>query len=163
MGSEPRPATRCEQECEETIFGRRQAVLFATAWLTTATIFIPLIAAVVTLAFGVYNQNRQSRRDFELKVAEIVMGETGPVGAYNKARAFKAFFPDQLPPNFAAGFDPAEYESGFPQLEAEAKSKKEFINLIAPHPSERERILQAWRELFPGDRWTQYVTLGPRH
>jgi len=87
---------------------------------------VPLMVAAFTLALGVWNQNQQARlqretqeraerAQFELKAAELVLNEKGPVGAKNKAKALQALFPDKLPKDFVSSFNPADFEGKKPE------------------------------------------------
>jgi hypothetical protein len=114
---------------------------------------IPLVVAALTLVVGVYNQNRQSKRDFELKVLEVLMAETSPVAVRNKARAFKTLFPHAFSSDFAANFNPADFEGPAGEVDA----KKYLIGLIAEHPEAKELIVETWKQLFPSDTWIKAI------
>lgn len=96
------------------------------AWITGGSMMVPLMVAAFTLALGVWNQNQQARlqretqeraerAQFELKAAELVLNEKGPVGAKNKAKALQALFPDKLPKDFVSSFNPADFEGKKPE------------------------------------------------
>src|SRR6266850_1209425 len=76
---------------------------------TALSITVPLLAAILTVAYGIWSVHEQSQSQFEIKAAEIVMGSSGPGESLNKARAFVALFPGKLPRNFATSFDPKEF------------------------------------------------------
>jgi hypothetical protein len=106
---------------------------FKALW-TGISIMVPLLVAVITIGFGVWSQMKQSqnqfeiqklqaeiqselqrqqaRSQFEIKAAEIVMNTETPLGAQTKAKALANMFPDRLPSNFAASFDPDSYSIG---------------------------------------------------
>jgi hypothetical protein len=90
------------------------------SWWTGISIVIPIIVAVAGIFFSIWSLNQQAklqseiqaqqeRSQFEIKAAEIVMSSEGPIKAQAKARALANLFPDRLPPNFAASFNPALY------------------------------------------------------
>lgn len=54
-------------------------------------------------------QSQQARSQFEIKAAEIVMNTESPRQAQAKSKALANLFPERLPPNFAASFDPNIY------------------------------------------------------
>ena len=89
-------------------------------WWTGIAIIIPLVVAIVTIGFTSQSQHDQAKlqlelqtqeakTQFELKAAEIVMNTESPLGAQIKAKALASLFPDRLPKNFAASFDPNLY------------------------------------------------------
>lgn len=136
------------------------------AWITGASYMVPLMVAALSFALGVRNQAEQSRlqresqektalAQFELKAAEIVLAEKGPVGLLNKARALKALFPHRLPEDFVAQFNPADYEGSKGEGTVEAKLK--FFELVSKVPGREREFAELWRALFPGDKWTERV------
>jgi hypothetical protein len=114
---------------------------------------VPLLVAALTQVVSVYNQNKQSKRDFELKVVEVLMAEGSPEALRNKARAFKTLFPHLFPADFAANFNTREFEGSGGTVAA----KKFLLGLIAEHPGQKELILRTWRQLFPSDTWLDDV------
>src|SRR4051794_14772817 len=64
-----------------------------------AAVIVPLIAAIFTVALGLYVTHQQSKSQFELKAAEIVMQSKSPEEALGRAKTFIAMFPDKLPPS----------------------------------------------------------------
>ena len=130
-------------------------------WITAATVvlsvFVPLTVAAVaywsTAATESSQSKRdselaaaQSRRDFELEVARIVLSAENPAAASRKAEALKALFPGKLSPRFATEFDPAAFETY-----STARSKREVLNLMLAHPGREAQILAWWARLFPAD------------
>jgi len=90
------------------------------SWWTSASIIIPIVVAATGIAFSVWSLNQQARTQsaiqaqqaksqFEIKAAEIVMSSEGPIRAHAKAKALAELFPDRLPENFAASFEPERY------------------------------------------------------
>jgi len=69
---------------------------------TFLSIIIPLIIAALTIFYGVLMQNQQSKTNFQIKAAEIVMNATSPQAATNKAIVLSELFPDRLPKDFRA-------------------------------------------------------------
>lgn len=114
---------------------------------------VPLLVAALTQAVSVYNQNKQSKRDFELKVVEVLLAEGSPEALRNKARAFKALFPHVFPADFASNFSARDFEGGGGTVD----SKKMLISLIAEHPGQKDLVLRTWRQLFPDDKWLDDV------
>ncbi|MHB9075488.1 MAG: hypothetical protein ACYC6G_18445 [Desulfobaccales bacterium] len=70
-----------------------------TIWITLS-ILIPLLTALCSIFFGIYNFDKQAKKDFEIKAIEIVMNSSSPQVALNKAKVLAEMFPDRLPKNF---------------------------------------------------------------
>ncbi len=159
---------RLRLDTEQAAFNRqleqeKLAMEKTKAWITGASLMVPLMVAALTLALGVWNQNEQARlqrevqekterSDFELKAAEIVMNEKGPVGAGNKARALKALFPKKLPEDFVKSFNPDEFEG--PKTES-IEAKKAFFQAAASKETDVRILAALWKQLFPGEKWPE--------
>ena len=78
-------------------------------WATGASVLAAFIIGIATIVY----QFVLKRRDFEIKAAEIIMGENNPLVALNKARALRDFFPGRFAADFASKFDPSRYGEGF--------------------------------------------------
>jgi hypothetical protein len=119
-------------------------------WITAATVavsvFVPLMVAAVAYWSTAANNASQSKRDFELEAARIVLSSESPAAAFRKAKALKALFPEKLAPEFATEFDPRKFESY-----STAGSKREVLNLMLAHPGREAQILAWWARLFPAD------------
>ena len=72
---------------------------------------------------------------------------------YNKARAMRALFPNRLPSDFAGSFNPSDFVSS--NEAGVVQSKKELLDLLADHPSERQQIIDTWKHFFPDDEWVK--------
>jgi hypothetical protein len=114
------------------------------------SVTVPLLAAILTVAYGIWSVHQQSRSQFEIKAAEIVMGSNGPGEALGRARAFVALFPDRLPPNFASSFDPKQFGS---RNKSTFEAKKEFLHMLTEKSTKPQEIVDMWRQLFPNDEW----------
>ena len=101
-------------------------------WLTGASIIIPLL-------IGIYTSRAQSRSNFELKAAEIVLNTKTPYGTLSKAKALKKIFPKRLSSNFADSFEPKEYLA--PSVEA----KIEILKVIAEHIEHKQEVIKMWK------------------
>jgi hypothetical protein len=121
-------------------------------------LFIPLLAAILTIAYSSYSSNQEAKNNFELKAAEIVMNANGPLVTYHKAIAMKYLFNDSLPDDFAASFNPADRKFGGPDY---IDSKKELLKLIVENPQfDRNDTIELWCDLFPGDEWINHLRKG---
>ncbi len=119
------------------------------AWGTILSILIPLLIASLTFAFNALSEARQRQSDFELKAAELAFDTEGPVGTFNKARALAALFPDKLPTDFAATFDPNKYGV------SRSEPRFELLKLITEYPDQKNDIIEMWLKLFPDHTWAE--------
>lgn len=157
---------RLKMDSEQATYNRRLEqekldVERMKAWITGGSLMVPLMVAALTFALGVWNQSQQARlqresqenaerAQFELKAAEIVMNEKGPVGAKNKARALKALFPTKLPDDFVTSFKPDDFEG--PKVES-FEAKRVFFETAASGTADIKALATLWAQLFPGDKW----------
>ncbi|MBZ0303577.1 MAG: hypothetical protein K8J31_27810 [Anaerolineae bacterium] len=92
-------------------------------------VLVPVLVALLTIAFNVYAQyqtsleqqrqaqidfaaqQRQAEIDFQLKVAEIVLDSTNPVTVINKARALHALMPNYFPTDFESNYVTEDYDA----------------------------------------------------
>lgn len=87
------------------------------AWSMGVSIFVPLLIAVLTIAYNVKLQEERARVDFELKAAEIVMAASSPAAATNKAIVLTELFPDRLSMHFRETFKKLYGDSNQPAEE----------------------------------------------
>lgn len=135
---------KMELEREKLKLERNKAIM------TSLSIFIPLLIAALTIAFNSWSQVQQSKSDFILQAAEIVISAESPTGAYNKARALAALFPEQLPPDFeefAEAFNPENFSV------PSSTPKRTLLEWIIQYPDQKDEILETWSKLFPEDEW----------
>ncbi len=115
---------------------------------TIASVAVPLIVVALTLAFSVWSQVEQSRREFALRAAEIIVGSEGPGESQGRLRALLALFPNQLPPDFQSAvesFNPSLYGVG-PSYE----DKMSFLRLVFESGGQNDRVIEMYDKLFPG-------------
>ncbi len=157
---------RLKLENEQALFNRRievekLEVERMKAWITGASLMVPLMVAAITFALGVRNQNQQARlqreaqeanerAQFEIKAAELVMDANGPVGSKNKARALLQLFPNRLPADFVESFDPEDFTG--PKVES-YEAKKIFFEVASSHIKDIPSLVILWKQLFPTDTW----------
>lgn len=165
---------RLKLDTEQAAFNRRLElekldVERMKAWITGGSLMVPLMVAAITFALGVRNQNQQARlqreaqeaterAQFELKAAEVVLDVKGPVAAKNKARALKALFPKRLPDDFVTSFNPSDFEG--PKRES-YEAKVAFFEVAASHAKDISSVATLWKQLFPGDKWTERLNGEP--
>ena len=92
--------------------------------------------------------SEQSKRDFQLKVAEILMASKSSRQMQARADALKNLFGDNFDENFGKSFDPNEMSL------ARSVERKEFLmQLISEDPERAPEIVTYWKLLFPEARW----------
>lgn len=123
-----------------------------TRW-TAIAVTVPLLAAILTVAFGFWSNNEQSRHQFELKAAEIVMQSETPYEAQARARAFVEMFPGHFSANFAEAFRPEQY------ADLHDSEKLALLDLLRDKLT-KEEMRRAWIHLFPLDEWAREIPLG---
>jgi hypothetical protein len=119
-------------------------------------LFIPLIAAIMTIAYNIHSDNQEAKMNFELKSAEIVMDAKGPEETYYKAQALKTLFKGSLPDNFAEGFNSDDASLGTTDASGD---KNEFLKLvIQDNKYSKDEIVKFWGVLYPADRvWLEDI------
>jgi hypothetical protein len=131
-------------------------------WSAISTI-VPIIAALLTVGYGMLNfrkqsieaarlQNEAAKLQFEIKAAEIAFAGKTPKAVEHRGTILKRIFGDRLPANF-----PAPFEAGEPK-ETPAE-KITFLELLLKYPGKEQQILRLWTALFGelGDPWLERV------
>lgn len=161
-------SARLKLDTEQALFSRhleseKLEVERMKAWITGVSLMTPLMIAAITLGLGVWNQNQQAkvqreiqaaaeRLQFELKAAEIALSANGPISARNRARALKVLFPNRLPPDFLAAFNPDDFVG--PKVEF-FEAKKAFFDAAASRATDIASLAELWKQLFPWDQWPE--------
>jgi hypothetical protein len=133
---------------------------YKAKWAAIGAI-VPMVVALGTICFGIWNLQETAKTQFETKVAELAMVGPGPVEAKNRARWLAAMFRDLLPGDLEHRlntFDPSNFgsEGGDPTI----APKKELFKAIADHPADRKTIIATWIALFPDDKWVKSLDEG---
>jgi hypothetical protein len=124
----------------------------ATAkWSAMASI-VPLMVALLTLAYSTWSFRQQGKQQVELKAAEFAFLGKTPEAVLNRCKALKQIFGRNLPDDFGESFDPGEHGGG----KEDPESKRFFLELLLKYPLQRAELTQFWRELF-GDPWLDRV------
>jgi len=129
---------------------------------------VPLLAAIGTIAFGVWSVRTQARLtaqaraeeakqaehlraqealdSFRLKAAELVLAAPGATEARNRSLLLRQLFPDRLEPDFGNSIDAKEL--GRLQL---PQGPIELLRLIASNPEHKDIVIRSWVAIFGGD------------
>jgi hypothetical protein len=138
-------------EQEKEIEQAKLKVEKSKARWTALSIFIPLITIAGTFVISQIAEANKAKADFKIKAAEIVMNRqmAVPFEVKLKAQVLSEMFPDVLPPGFAAGFKPDNYN--YP-VWSDSDARDVFLQIVA-QKSNREELIRIWKELFPDDVW----------
>jgi len=115
---------------------------------TAASIVIPLLAAMATVAYGFWSTKEQAELNFRLEAAKSIMQAPNPVDAVGRVRFLTATFPDRLPSNFFTSVDNPYRFGTYP-----SSVLFDFIKLLSPrlNPSQ---TLELWNIVFD-DGWAK--------
>ena len=107
------------------------------AWTTAAAIVIPILV-------GLWSIRAQARAQFELKATELVLASNSKNGAQRRANLLQSMFSGRLPKDFAESFQPENFPSTrFYEM------KIELFRALISGERDKERVVQAWRDVFP--------------
>jgi hypothetical protein len=116
-----------------------------TKW-TAMSIAVLLMAAVITVVYGLRSMEKQAEMNLQLEAAKAVMQATTATDALDRATFLKAIFPQLL-----RGVDVSKVDrNGF----SADYYKLEFLKLMASRGLTAPQTLAAWNKLFPFDSWT---------
>jgi len=115
---------------------------------------IPLVVALLTLAYSIWSFGKQGKQQIELKAMEFVFQGKTPEALQNRCRAMVSLLGGRLPKDFGTTFSPVDHGGG----KEDPESKKFFLELLLKYPTQRNETLQYWRALF-GDAWLDRVHL----
>jgi hypothetical protein len=124
----------------------------STAKWTAMSSIIPLMVALLTLAYSIWSFRQQGRQQVELKAAEFAFLGKTPEAVQNRCKALKAIFGRHLPSDFGSAFDPSDHGGG----KEDSESKKFLIELLLKYPQQKAELTQFWEKLF-GDPWLDRV------
>jgi hypothetical protein len=126
---------------------------FRKARWTSLSIGVPVMAAIITAAFGFWSTYQTAKLQFKLKAAESVMQAPNPANAVGRAQFLMELFPGELT-KFARDADPEKYTG-----DTDPQVKIELLKLFAGKTDSAADILAVWQALFPGDSWAKDAEL----
>ncbi len=118
-------------------------------------IFIPLMIAAVSIAYGTYSQVQQEKSRLQLTAAEEVLNSSGFTEAQNRARALVTLIPDVLPADFANSLDPKVF------MGPKADYELVLLQLLLAYPERRQEIIDSWKQFFNEERWNAVLEALP--
>jgi hypothetical protein len=122
---------------------------------TAASIFVPLLAALATVAYGFWSTAKQAELAFQLEAAKSVMQVQSPSDAKARAKMLNAMFPQLLPETFSSSFNAASLPEDY--------YKFEFAKLVAGRGLTAPQTAELWRTLFANDVWAKVPTTSPKN
>jgi hypothetical protein len=118
-------------------------------------IFIPLMIAAVSIAYGTFSQVQQEKSRLQLAAAEQVLNSSGFAEAQNRARALVTLIPDVLPADFVSSLDPKVFS--VPKADYELV----LLQLLLAYPERRQEIIDSWKQFFDEERWNAVLEALP--
>jgi hypothetical protein len=118
------------------------------------SIAVTMLAALGTIAYGVYSIGQQAKLTFQLEAAKTVMASKNTAGAITQANFLRDVFSDNLPPKFLSKLDLRDFPDA-PNVEA----KWEFLTLVSSRGLKPDQTAQFYRVLFPDDKWADTAAI----
>ena len=125
------------------------------AFWISILIFIPLMIAAVSIAYGTFSQVQQEKSRLRLTAAEEVLNSSGFAEAQNRASALVTLIPDVLPADFVSSLDPKVF------IGLKADYELVLLQLLLAYPERRQEIIDSWKQLFNEERWNAVLEALP--
>ena len=115
---------------------------------TAISVMVPLLAAIGTVAFGIWSTHEQEKFNFQLEAAKSVMQAPNLSEALGRTKLFTRLFADRLPEGFFREVDLTGIaQRGDPMLEPKAG----FVNTVASKGLSPLETAQLWHAMFKED------------
>jgi len=139
-----------EKWCESKKLEKLKLWLQVASTLISATaIAVPLVVVAVTIYASIDAQTRQSRADFDLKAAQVVLEPESVTESQNRASGLAAMFPERFPADLPSRLQPLRDKLETPPT----ADSRALLNLLVAAPKEkRKEILELWLAFYPDDR-----------
>jgi len=125
------------------------------AFWISILIFIPLMIAAVSIAYGTFSQVQQEQSRLQLTAAEEVLNSSGFTEAQNRASALATLIPDVLPADFVSSLDPKVF------IGPKADYELVLLQLLLAYPERRQEIIDSWKQFFNEERWNAILEALP--
>jgi hypothetical protein len=112
---------------------------------TAISVMIPLLAAIGTVAFGIWSTRQQEQSSFQLEVAKSVMTASSPSEAIFRRDMLSRTFADRLPPKFLPKIDLTGIADKGPE---NADAKAHFVELVASRGMSPLETAKLWHSVF---------------
>jgi hypothetical protein len=113
---------------------------------TAISIAVTILAALGTIAYGVYSIAEQATLTFQLEAAKSVIASKNTAAAVSQADFLRDVFSDSLPPHFLAKLDVKNFPDA-PNVAA----KWDFLQLLSSRGLKPDQTAQLYHVLFPDD------------
>lgn len=117
-----------------------------------ASTMVPVIAALLTLVYGIWSFRETAKLQFFIKAAEIAFAGKTPEAVENRAKLLKKIFGKRLPNDFPPTIEAGEHGGG----KEPPEMKIAFVEMLLKYPEQGQKILSLWTTLF-GDSWLEKV------
>jgi hypothetical protein len=87
-------------------------------------------------------QERTAEMQFRLKAAELVVNNSDPQMAFEKARVLQSLFPENLSPTWPSKFKPEDF------MTSGLDDRVGFAFRVADHPQQRKLLADLWMTIF---------------
>jgi hypothetical protein len=113
---------------------------------TAASVIVPILGALITIGYGFWSTNQQSKAQFQLEVAKSIMQASSEAEAVGRLNLFSSMFPSFIPEGFA------KIPKGDLYNRDEVNAKKDFVKMVAERGLTPQQVLALWAVMF-GDPW----------
>jgi hypothetical protein len=120
---------------------------------TAISIFVPLLAALVTLVYGFRSTEKQAEMNFQLEAAKAVMQASSASDALDRVTFLKAIFPQVFGNIDVNKVNRTDFSADYYKLE--------FLKLVANRGLTAAQTADLWRKLFPLDTWASNTIEAP--
>jgi hypothetical protein len=129
-------------------------------WKTALTSAVPIVVAFLTLAYSIWNTQKNMISAYELKLLEIALDGTNSMGAYNRIKLATDFTGRSLQGNLPEVLKKIGEEKygAIGRLPPETLSvRASLLTLLAEHPDMRKLILDDIDAVYPLEKWGDQI------
>jgi hypothetical protein len=117
---------------------------------TAISVIIPLLAAIGTVAFGIWSTHEQETFNFQLEAAKSVMQAPNVTEALGRTKLLNRLFSDRLPQGFLKEIDNPDFAK---RSDMTLEPKAHFIITVSNRGLNPLETAQLWHALFK-DEWS---------
>jgi hypothetical protein len=118
--------------------------------LTAISVIVPLVAALFTVAIGIWSTKEQAKAQLRLEIAKAIMSAPTEAETFDRAKLLKRLFPA----------DTRDIDEGKPRSDAGVTpSQRELFRAMVARDMKPRQILDLYIALFPEDDWASRSTI----
>src|ERR1700733_8321100 len=117
---------------------------------TAISVMIPLLAAIGTVAYGIWNTHELEKANFQLEAAKSVMQAPSLSDSLGRAKLLTKLFPDKLPKNF---FPEIDLTGIAIKGDTTLGPKANFVNAVASKGLSPLETARLWHSLLK-EEWS---------